>query len=179
MQVCLSILKGLGWESPGYTHIPPGCPWASPSLPSPLPIPCILKGRDGMSLGSWDGCPLHPLDLVSLCANRLVGQRLAWCGTWGRQTLPRASGVVWSWTSPLGRMMGRWRAPGMVGFPQGVGGGSSSPGMGAGDGDGEPTEASVEHLEDCARPYRVDMSSPCCPSSPLRQVVGISSPFYR
>ena len=42
----------------------------------------------------------------------LVGPRLAWCSMWGRQTLPRASGVAWSWTSPLGRMTGQWRAPG-------------------------------------------------------------------
>lgn len=89
---------------------------------------------------------------LSLCANRLAGRRPVWCGTWGKQTLPRASGVAWSWMSPLGRTMGQWRAPGMLDFTPGcLGGGSSSPGTGA----GASEEAGVEALGGCARHHGV------------------------
>lgn len=45
---------------------------------------------------------------------RWVVQRQEWFASWGRQTLPRESGVEWSSMNPLGKMMGRWQAPGAV-----------------------------------------------------------------
>lgn len=126
MQVCLSpkFLRGTAPGSPGDSCTPSPVPLgllsSHPYLPCPLHT--VREGRGehlGTHAGSaWAHCTLRTR--LCLCAIRLAGRRLAWCGTWGRQTLPRASGVAWSWMSPLGRTMVRWRAPGMVDFPRGA-----------------------------------------------------------